>query len=129
MERPTERAPWAPIIAVIAAALWVGWQLRGGYWIDSHERIWYPVRLVEWVEAWRAGAWYPRWCPDLYGSYGYPFFNYYAPGVFASAGALVGLLGLSPAEALKLQAALFVVAGGVGAYGLARGETRRADAA
>src|SRR5439155_7725477 len=67
MERPFQR--WAPAVAVIAAAIWIGWQQRGGYWIDSHEHGFYPVRLVEWLESWRAGARYPRWCPGLYGGY------------------------------------------------------------
>src|SRR5207302_8333367 len=97
-------------------------------WWASHEKYWYPVRVAEYVAAWRAGAWYPRWCPDLFGGYGYPFFNYYPPGVFAFAGALVAL-GLSTTAALKATVAAFACAGGAGAFGLIRGETRRSDAA
>jgi len=120
---------WLPSLIAIAAALALLAPWRGVYWWASHEKYWYPVRVVEWVEAWRAGAWYPRWCPDLFGGYGYPFFDFYPPGVFAGAGALVLALGLSTAAALKTVIAAFAIAGAIGAYGLVRGETRRSDAA
>jgi hypothetical protein len=120
---------WAPLLIVIAAGVHVGLATRGGAWFVTHEWIWYPVRLVEYVQAWKGGALYPRWCPDLYGGYGYPFFNYYAPGVYATAAALMVALGTAPTTALKLAVGGFSIAGGLGVFGLARGETRRRDAA
>ena len=34
--------------------------------------------LFEWLT--QRGVWYPRWAPDLFMGFGYPVFNYYAPG-------------------------------------------------
>ena len=46
--------------------------------------------LFEWLT--QRGVWYPRWAPDLFMGYGYPVFNYYAPGVYYTGLALRALL-------------------------------------
>ena len=97
-------------------------------WWDNHDHDAYPVRLIEYVRILRFGNSFPRWAPDLYGGFGAPLFNYYAPGVF-SLSAPFALLGCTPALALKIAVGLFTVAGGVGMYALAGHIVRRADAA
>src|SRR5581483_9604019 len=122
-------ATWGPPALIAIVAIHISLAMIGGDWPDTHERIWYPVRLVEYVQGWRGGSFYPRWCPDLYGGYGYPFFNYYAPGFFTTAAIFMVSLGVSATTALELTIGLFTVLGGLGVYGLVRGETRRSDAA
>jgi hypothetical protein len=100
----------------------------GGYWWYSHEMRAYPVRVKAYLSVLAAGSAYPRWVPELYSGHGSPFFNYYAPGVYAAA-ALFCRLGLDVAFALKLVMVLGSAAGAVGLFGLVLGETRRSDAA
>jgi hypothetical protein len=71
---------------------------------------------------------FPRWCTDLYGGYGSPLFNFYAPGLFTVATPF-HLLGASPALALKITVLLFTALGLAGTYQLAYALTRRRDAA
>jgi 6-pyruvoyl-tetrahydropterin synthase related domain len=51
------------------------------------------LRALEASHLLRAGVLYPRWAPDFYFGYGYPFFNFYAPGahMLVSGLALTGL--------------------------------------
>jgi hypothetical protein len=65
------------------------------------------LRALEASRLLRAGVLYPRWAPDFYLGYGYPFFNYYAPGahLLVSWLALAGLgvvRGMAAAQALAL---------------------------
>lgn len=46
---------------------------------DSHERLHYVIRLSELHDALTHGQWIVRWCRNLEGGYGYPFFGFYAP--------------------------------------------------
>lgn len=111
------------------AAIWVVQPMHDVTWWASHEHVSYPVRVREYLEAWRGGAWYPRWCPDLYGGYGYPFFEYYAPGVFFASSAIAKLTGLGPIAALEVVVTICAAATALGTYGLIRGATGRRDAA
>lgn len=65
------------------------------------------------------GILYPRWIPYFHLGYGYPIFNFYAPGV-SYLGGLFSLLGLSPETAYTLVATLAVVLGSTGTYLLGR---------
>jgi hypothetical protein len=113
-------------LALAAAAFYL--PLFGHHWFETHESIWYPVRTIEYAHIWRLGVWFPRWCPDFYGGYGSPFFNYAPPFVYmlGAAGVSVGL----PAElSLKIVILLFSVLGALGMWKLVEGETGRGDAA
>ncbi len=113
-------------LALAAAAFYL--PLFGHHWFETHESIWYPVRTIEYAHIWRLGAWFPRWCPDFYGGYGSPFFNYAPPFVYmlGAAGVSAGL----PAElSLKLVILLFSVLGALGMWKLVEAETGRGDAA
>lgn len=98
-------------------------------WWYSHERVCYLERALEYQRMWQAGYWYPRWASDFYFGLGSPFFNYYAPLVYALTAALMSLFHFNVLDALKLLIALVSIAGTLGVYGLVRGETRRTDAA
>jgi len=60
------------------------------------------------------GVLYPRWAADFYLGYGYPFFNFYAPGVHYLA-ALLMRAGLSAVTALVIVQALALATDAVSA--------------
>jgi hypothetical protein len=101
------------ILVPFAAAL-----LRPG-WIQTHEGLSYPMRLVEVGRCWADGHWSARWFPDFYAGQGFPFLSFYAPLFFLLAG-LVHAAGTSLPLALKLPVLLGAAAGAAGAYRLAR---------
>jgi hypothetical protein len=68
----------------------------------------------------RAGAFYPRWAPDLYYGYGYPIFNYYAPLTYYLANAFDLLPGVDIVAGVKAVFVLGLVLASVGAYLLGR---------
>ncbi len=77
-------------------------------------------RLAELSRLVRAGELYPRWSPNFYYGYGYPFFNYYAPLTYYL-GLLVELL--SSFEAVQAIKTLFVaglLVAGTAMYGFVR---------
>lgn len=49
------------------------------YFIGSHDGILAVYRFFEFDRSIQDGIWIPRWAPDLFFGYGYPFFNFYAP--------------------------------------------------
>ena len=49
-------------------------------------------RALEASHLLRSGVLYPRWAPDFYLGYGYPFFNFYAPGAHLLAGWIAHLV-------------------------------------
>jgi hypothetical protein len=120
---------WLPSILVAGPAILIIHTLYGGHWFESQEDAWYPIRVVEYLQNWNAGTLYARWCPDLYGGYGYPLFNWYPPGICAMAAGFAFILGIDATSALKLVLDILLIAGGVGVYGLVYGETCRSDAA
>src|SRR5258707_12579986 len=100
----------AVVVGALAAALILCWKLFDAPWYQSHDMVAYPVRAIEYVASWKAGALWPRWAQDLYGGYGCPLFNYYAPGLFIVSGVLM-LFGASALLALKLAVVAFTVLG------------------
>ncbi len=105
---------------VMSAEMW------NGAWPRVHEETRYVTRAVEYLHSWRDGVWYPRWAPDLYGGYGSPLFDFFPPGVFTLTCALA-LSGFSILTSLKIATLAITLAGGAGAYWLAKGETGRTD--
>lgn len=110
-----------------AVAISLCWPLAKVYWFASHEGVQYVTRTVEYAEALARGDFYPRWCVDFYDGYGSPFFNFYAPLVYALGGVLTHVVG-SPVVALKLVILMGSAAAGLATFGLVRLETRRPDA-
>jgi hypothetical protein len=114
------------LVLGVAIGLWM--PLAWLDWFTSHEMVSYVVRTVEWTVELRAGALYPRWCPDFYGGYGAPFFVFHGPVVYGLAG-LLHATALGPFWSLKVVMLLASVLAGVGSYALVLGETRDRDAA
>lgn len=96
-------------------------------WIQAHEGLSYPMRLVEVQRDWADGHWSARWFPDFYAGEGFPFLSFYAPLLFFLAG-LARVAGLSLALSLKLPVLLGALAGAAGAYRLSRLATGRSAA-
>jgi hypothetical protein len=126
--RPRRRPAVLAALIVSGLALSVCYPLTKLWWFEGHEWLAYLFRLFEWMRDWRDGQLFPRWAPDLAGGYGMPHFVFFAPGVFLGAGPFV-LLGAPIEVALKIWMAIVGIAGGLGAFLLVRGETRRDDAA
>jgi hypothetical protein len=74
------------------------------------------------------GVWYPRWAPDLFMGYGFPVFNYYAPGLYYLGFGLSSLLRLSPWETFRATGFVAVLLGVSGAYALGVALWRRRSA-
>ena len=117
-----------PLLLLALAAVWTSLPMFTYPWWDSHETVRYPLRVVEYLQGWRAGAVYPRWGPDLLGGCGVPFFNFYAPSIFFAASALCLIPGCSPMFALKLVTLILALGASWGTYALAFGETRHREA-
>ena len=79
---------WAGLLVALALTTWA-WLP----WLDPRLNPWdrteglhdgknHLLRLY--VLGWllERGVWHPRWVPDLFMGWGYPVFNYYAPGFY-----------------------------------------------
>jgi len=71
--------------------LCVGAPVLTGHWVGGHEGYSYLWRAAEVSEQLAGGTLWPRWCPDFYWGFGYPFFVFYPPGVFLAASAIAPL--------------------------------------
>jgi hypothetical protein len=72
--------------------------------------------LLEWLVG--HGAWYPRWAPDLFMGYGYPVFNYYAPGYYYAGLVMRAVLRQDIWDAYRSVGVLAAVVGAAGTYAL-----------
>lgn len=88
-------------------------------WSATFDGANHLIRLFLVGDALKAGDWYPRWLPDLAMGYGYPLFNYYAPGMYALATALRGF-GLPIIAAFQWTGVIAVALAATGTYALAR---------
>ncbi len=77
-----QRLDWglllAFVMALVAAAPFL---TRPGLPRETDTEL-HVYRAAELGHILRDGVFYPRWAPDLYFGYGYPIFNYYAPGTY-----------------------------------------------
>lgn len=120
------RDPRVALVVVVAVALWVPFSRLEWFW--GHEQASYILRTVEWVSELKAGVLYPRWCTDFYGGYGSPLFIFYGPVIYGIAGFFAATF-TDVIGGLKIVILLGSLCSGLGAYGLALGETRDRDAA
>ncbi|HEX2515951.1 MAG TPA: 6-pyruvoyl-tetrahydropterin synthase-related protein, partial [Chloroflexota bacterium] len=79
--------------------------------------------LFEWLT--QRGVWYPRWAPDLFMGFGYPVFNYYAPGVYYTGLALRALLRQDIWDAYRSTGVLAALLGAGGTFALVLSVWRR----
>ena len=84
-------------------------------------------RAVQLDELVKQGVWYSRWSPDLALGYGYPLFNYYAPGVYYLVEVL-HLLGLDFVQAFMGASTVLLIAAALCTYRFARDLTSSAGA-
>jgi hypothetical protein len=104
------------ILALVAAAPFL---TRPGLPRDTDAEL-HVYRAAELGHTLRAGAFYPRWAPDLYLGYGYPIFNYYAPLTYYLANLFDGLPGLDIVGGVKAVFVLGLLVAALGAYLLGR---------
>lgn len=93
--------------------------LSPGYFFNAHDAHHSVFWLVEFDQALRDGAWWPRWAPDHALGYGYPLWVFYSPLSYYVAEAF-HLLGMGFTAAVKATYALAFVASGAAMYALAR---------
>ncbi|HLB12313.1 MAG TPA: 6-pyruvoyl-tetrahydropterin synthase-related protein [Dehalococcoidia bacterium] len=74
---PVIRDPYL-LLAVLASAM-AALPLLGPYFVGSHDGILAVYRFFEFDRSIQDGILLPRWAPDLFFGYGYPFFNFYGP--------------------------------------------------
>lgn len=117
---PARRPPldlW-PFIAALLALIPLLTITRGGFPLTADGQV-HLLRTLEVSRLLRAGVLYPRWAPDFYLGYGYPFFNFYAPGAHVLA-ALLGLAGLGVTGGVLATQVLALLLYPVGAFLAAR---------
>ncbi len=114
----------ATLLGPLLAALlsFVAWQpfVRPDFnlW-KADDGEYHLLRVYVFERAVKAGEWLPRWVPDLFLGYGYPLFNYYAPGTYYLA-LVPRALGLDVYTTVQALGAAAACAGAAGAYCLAR---------
>jgi len=92
------------ILLALASVAVVCAPLGTSAWIGGHDGAGYLYRTAEFGTQLAQGEPWPRWAPDFYWGYGYPFFVFYPPGVFWLSSLLAGLAGV--AGGLKLTVAI-----------------------
>jgi hypothetical protein len=85
----------------------------------SYDGGYHMLRLAVLDRAVADGTFLPRWAPDMLLGFGYPAFNFYGPGSYWLA-ELLHWAGLGLQAAFTLGFVVAVIAGGYGAYWLAR---------
>lgn len=89
--------------------------LAPGYFLNAHDARHTLFFLVEFDQAIKDGAWYPRWAIDQAVGYGYPLFIFYAPLAYFIA-EVFHLAGLSITWSVKLTFLLGFWLGAIGMY-------------
>jgi hypothetical protein len=89
------------------------------YFLKAHDAPHSVMYLVEFDQAIRDGALYPRWSPDFDYGYGFPLFVIYSPLAFYVAEAL-HLLGLGFTDSVKAVCVLATILSGLTMYGFVR---------
>lgn len=109
---------WAAIAAAVLALPALVPLMHAGFFV-SDDGLFHVYRIAALADAWRAGVLYPRLFPEFGFGYGQAVFNYYAPLAYAP-GALLALVGVSPATAAQITIALGLVLASLAAFGFAR---------
>jgi len=110
------RARWLlPLLVVLPALVPL---LREGFFV-SDDGLFHVYRIAALADAWEHGVLYPRLFPQFGFGYGQAVLNYYAPLSYAP-GALLAVLGMSPAAAAEWTIALGFVLAAFAAYGMGK---------
>ncbi|MCX7013599.1 MAG: 6-pyruvoyl-tetrahydropterin synthase-related protein [Candidatus Sumerlaeota bacterium] len=107
------REGWAVLILILLFSLvLVHPLLRAGY-PASGELDRHPLRLLGLTRAVAEGVWDGRWLGSFAQGFGYPFFTFYAPGLYYLSLAFLHL-GFSLAGSIKAGVIVFSLAGAIG---------------
>ncbi|MEM7536190.1 MAG: 6-pyruvoyl-tetrahydropterin synthase-related protein [Chloroflexota bacterium] len=90
-----------------------------GTWPDTPDGLLHLHRVHGLADALRMGVLYPRWFPDFAFGYGYPVFNYYAPGFYYPP-AMLNLLGFDLLLAVRITLAASFAISALWMFRLAR---------
>ncbi len=115
IRRPSVPA-WLALLLTLPALLAL---LAPGYFYKAHDARHSVFYLIEFDQAFRAGAWWPVWGPDHAIGFGYPLWLIYAPLAYFVSEAF-HLLGLGFTAATKMTWAFGFLFGALGVYRLAR---------
>jgi hypothetical protein len=108
------------VLIIIAFSIFAWLPLWGPpYFLKAHDAPHSVMYLVEFDQALRDGAWYPRWSPDFDYGYGWPLFVVYSPLAFYVAEAF-HLLGLSFTDSARAVFGLAFIVSGLTMYGFVR---------
>ncbi len=107
---------WLVLLLTLPAVLPL---LAPGYFYKAHDARHSVFYLIEFDQAFRAGAWWPVWGPDHAIGFGYPLWLIYAPLAYF-VGEAFHLLGLGFTAAIKATWAVGFFLGALGMYRLAR---------
>lgn len=118
MSKRLFRFEYGLLIAALVPLLAILPTLYGGA-VQGADTAVHIHRIHAMTEMLQSGNLWPRWVPYFHLGYGYPIFNFYAPGA-SYLGALLEILGLQAALAYSLINALAWVIGSVGMYKLGR---------
>ena len=107
-------------IAIVGAALVVGWPLLVPAIYDTHDGHYAMYNAAQFDVALRDGQFPVRWLPDLFGGRGLPHFVYYHPLAFYLT-SLLHLSGLGIIASLKALLLLSLALSGFAMFGWLRG--------
>ncbi|HET7769111.1 MAG TPA: hypothetical protein VFN74_10080 [Chloroflexota bacterium] len=124
MYQPLRRAPLPTWLWPLLAALlsFVAWQpfVRPDFDVwRADDGEYHLLRVYVFEHAFRDGQWLPRWLPDLFVGYGYPIFNFYAPGTYYAA-LILRSLGVDVYTTVQALGAIAACLGAAGAFCLTR---------
>lgn len=107
------------LLSICIALIMAAPLLNDQYFFKAHDAPHSVFYLVEFDQAIRDGAWWPRWSTDFVFGYGYPVFNVYGPLSYFVAEVFV-LLGLGYVGAVKAAYILAIIGAAAGMYLLGR---------
>jgi len=107
------------LLLVVVTSAVAALPLLGPYFVGSHDGVLAVYRFFEFDRSIQDGVLIPRWAPDLFFGYGYPFFNFYAPLSYYVA-EIFHHLGAGFVGSVSATFALGFVLSGVTMYLLAR---------
>jgi len=110
--------PQLLLLLLMSLFVWAP-MLNSAFFFNAHDARHSVFYVVEFDQALKDGAWYPRWGTDFALGYGYPLFDVYAPlSIYVSE--FFHLVGLGYVEAVKATFALGWVFSSFAMYGFAR---------
>src|SRR5207245_1197343 len=82
---PFQQVLWPLLAALLSFAAWQPF-VRPDFDVwQADDGEYHLLRVYVFGAAVKAGEWLPRWTPDLFVGFGYPIFNFYAPGTYYAA--------------------------------------------